>query len=109
MHITTEQTDHLCRLHIAGEATIYTVIELHRELFKALVDCTALEIDLSEVSDLDTAGFQQLLLAKREAVRLGKALRLVHHSAATRDVLDIYQMADYFDTPLGDSTVESPQ
>jgi anti-sigma B factor antagonist len=65
MHITAEMTDGVCRLRITGEATIYTVHELHRELFRALADCTQLEINLSEVSDMDTAGFTQLLLARR--------------------------------------------
>jgi anti-sigma B factor antagonist len=64
MHITAETTDGICHLHLAGEATIYTVHELHRALFRALADCAQLEINLSEVSDMDTAGFQQLLLAK---------------------------------------------
>jgi hypothetical protein len=42
-------------------------------------------------------------------VRLGKALRLVQPSPTTRDVLDIYHMADYFDTSLDDSPAASPQ
>jgi anti-anti-sigma factor len=96
MSITVEKTDAICHLRIMGEATIYTVEELYHAICQALADCTVLEMNLAEVSEMDTAGFQQLLLASREARRHGITLRLVQPSAATQEVLDLYQMAAAF-------------
>jgi anti-anti-sigma regulatory factor len=92
--------------------TIYTAAELKSQLLKALDECAEIEIDLAEVSELDTAGFQQLYLAKREASRRGRSLRLVAHSDATREVLDLYHMGGYFGDPVlipGETQPTSPQ
>jgi anti-anti-sigma factor len=59
-----------------------------------------LEIDLSQVSELDGAGLQQLLLAKREATRVGNTLRLVSHSRAVLEVFDLCNLAAFFGDPL---------
>ena len=58
------------------------------------------EIDLSGVAEIDTAGFQLLMLVKREARRLGKEAQIIAHSEAVRDVLDFYNMAAEFGDPL---------
>jgi anti-anti-sigma factor len=92
-------------MRLAGEATIYTVKELHREICAALADCTELEVNLAAVSDMDTAGVQQLILAKRESVRLGTVLHLVQPSPAMRDVLALYHLAAYFGASLVDTAV----
>ena len=59
-----------------------------------------LEIDLSAVGEIDTAGFQLLVLVKREAQRLGKQAHIVAHSEAVRELLDFYNMAAEFGDPL---------
>lgn len=80
--------------------TIYHAAELKAPLLDSIARCREMEINLSEVVEMDTAGFQLLLLAKREAVRAGKSLRLVAHSPATLEVLDLYNMASYFGDPV---------
>lgn len=58
------------------------------------------EINLSEVSEMDSAGLQILILAKREAERHGTSLRLNGHSRAVLDVLDMCNLASYFGDPV---------
>jgi len=88
------------RLELEDDLTIYNALPLKDRLLAALADCQELELDLSQVSEIDTSGFQLLVLTKREAQRQSKTLRLVAHSAAVREVLDLYNMVGYFGDPL---------
>lgn len=83
-----------------NDLTIYSAMQTKPTILEALAHCTALEIDLSQVGEIDSAGFQLLLLAKREAARQGKTLRLAAHSAAVRETLDFFNMAAHFGDPL---------
>jgi anti-anti-sigma factor len=85
---------------IKEDMTIYNAARQKDMLLKALDGCQELDIDLSQVGEMDTAGFQLLLLAKREAIKADKALRLTGHSKAVTDLLDLYDMASYFGDPV---------
>lgn len=61
------------KLAIEGELTIYTAAEL-KERIGSLLEKDVIEIDLSEVSEIDTAGLQLLLLAQRECVKREKKI-----------------------------------
>jgi len=76
-------------LEIEGELTIHTAAD-RRVVLMALADAGGdLELDLSGVTELDTAGLQLLLLARREAARGGGRLTLSAVSRAVADVLAI--------------------
>lgn len=47
-----------------------------------------------------TAGFQILLLTKREALKASKTVRLTAHSKSVTELLDLYNMASYFGDPM---------
>lgn len=101
MEIRIEETaDGICHALLAGEMTIYHAAEMKPALLACIARCREIEFNLSEVVEMDTAGFQLLLLAKREAMAAGKPLRLVAHSPATLDVLDLFNMASYFGDPV---------
>ncbi len=101
MSIRIDETgDGVCRALLSGEMTIYHAAELKPALLDCIARCREIEFNLSEVVEIDTAGFQLLLLAKREAARVGKPLRLVAHSPATLEVLDLFNMASYFGDPV---------
>ena len=87
-------------LAIAEDMTIYNAAAQKQRLLDALLATDRLEIDLSAVSEIDTAGFQLLVLVKREARRLEKEALIVAHSEAVREVLDFYNMAATFGDPL---------
>ena len=76
------------RLHVHGELTVYTCGELKPQLLEQLeqhVDATALE--LSQVTEIDTAGLQVLLTARRHASELGRDLEVANPSRAVTEVL----------------------
>jgi anti-anti-sigma regulatory factor len=61
-----------------------------------LADPLPEEIDLSGVTEVDTAGVQLLMLAKRAAVEQQRELRLVGHSPAVMEVFELMNVAAYF-------------
>jgi anti-sigma B factor antagonist len=93
------------RAVVEGSMTIYEAAADKPVLLDGLAKAKETEIDLSSVREMDTAGLQLLILAKREAVNAGKVLRLSGHSAASLDVLERYNLAAYF----GDPMVVSPR
>lgn len=89
-------------LRLEGELCIYRAAELKPVI---LCDPPPTEIDLSGVTEFDTAGLQLLMLAKREAMAAQRPLHLVHHSKAVLEVFETLNMAAYFgDHLVMDST-----
>ena len=80
--------------------TIYKALSLKQPLLDPLAKATELEVDLSGVGEMDSAGFQLLVLLKREAATAGKQVSFSGHSPAVMRVLDLYNMASYFGDPL---------
>ena len=85
---------------INEDMTIYNAAAQKPLLLDALNSCDELDLDLSQVGEMDTAGFQILLLTKREALKAEKKVRLTAHSKAVTDLLDLYNMASYFGDPM---------
>ena len=88
------------RLTILDELTIYNAMDHKQKLLDALEKADHLEIDLSQVAEIDTAGLQLLILAKREAARLNKDLDIVAHSPNVRQTLDFCNLAAFFGDPV---------
>jgi anti-sigma B factor antagonist len=85
---------------IKQDMNVYSAVEHKKMLLKALDGCQELDIDLSHVSEIDSAGFQILLLTKREALKASKTVRLTGHSKAVTELIDLYNMASYFGDPM---------
>jgi anti-sigma B factor antagonist len=88
------------RLAIREDLTIYHAMDHKTKLLDALGATQSLELDLSQVSEIDTAGLQLLILAKREAALQQKALSIVAHSPAVRQTLDFCNLATFFGDPV---------
>lgn len=88
------------RVVIEDDMTVYSAPQQKNLLLDAVACNKELDLDLSGVGDMDSAGFQLLLLAKREAVSAGRTLRISAHSKAVTELLDLYNMASYFGDPL---------
>lgn len=88
------------RLAITEDLTIYHALDQKQVLISALENTEALELDLSQVGEMDTAGLQLLILAKREAARLGKQLAIVAHSPVVRQTIDFCNLAAFFGDPV---------
>jgi anti-anti-sigma factor len=101
MEFTTQTTsDGATRLSVDGDLTIYHAAEIKQRLIDGLRAGPVLELDLSHVGEMDTAGFQLLALAKRESLKLGSALHIVGHSPAVREVIEFFNMVAFFGDPL---------
>jgi anti-sigma B factor antagonist len=77
------------RLSLEAELTINRAAALKQTLLAALETPGALELDLSKVTELDSAGVQLLLLAQRTAAANDVELRYVDHSPAVTQVLEL--------------------
>ena len=84
-------------LRLDGELTIYTAVEIKLRLMEAIGRSEQLEVDLSEISEVDTAGLQLLILGKQEAARLDRELHYVRHSDPVLELLDFCHLTDRFD------------
>jgi len=88
------------RLAILEDLTIYHAMDQKQQLLDALNASSGLELDLSQVSEIDTAGLQLLILAKREAARQAKDLSIIAHSPNVRQTLDFCNLAAVFGDPV---------
>lgn len=76
--------------------TIYTAMEQKNKLIEYLTPDHELQIDLSAVQEIDSAGLQLLLWLKQEAPRLN----LIHHSRAIVEILELLNLASHFGDPI---------
>jgi anti-sigma B factor antagonist len=87
-------------LCLSADLTIYHALEQKQQLLAALAATDELELNLSQVDEMDTAGLQLLILLKKEAQRAGKCVRIVAHSQAVSAVIDFCNLAGEFGDPL---------
>lgn len=93
----TEQTT----LSLDGELTIYRAAEIKPVLMAALSDSPeGLEIELSGVTEIDSAGIQLLMAAKLAAQAAGGFFALKDQSEAVVDALEMLNLTAFF----GDQT-----
>ena len=100
MTTTKKSQDGTSVLHIEGDMTIYRAAELKQTLLASLEQAEELEVDLAAVTELDTAGVQLLILAKKQALTKQRTLRLIAHSPTVLEVFELLNLAAYFDDPL---------
>ena len=55
-----------------------------------------MEINLANISEIDTAGLQLLILIKREAAQASKTLSFVMHSKAVLEILELANLTTVF-------------
>lgn len=84
-------------LRIAGELTIYRAAEWKAAI---LGNPPPREVDLSGVTEMDTAGLQLLMLAKKTALAAQREMRLVAHSPAVMEVFELLGVATFFGDPV---------
>ncbi|MYN20024.1 STAS domain-containing protein [Rugamonas sp. FT107W] len=90
----------VARVALDGEMTIYRAADLKATVLDALRKTRVLELDLSGVTELDTAGLQVLMLAKQTAHAGQRELRLVKHSPAVLEIFDMLDLGAFFGDAL---------
>lgn len=78
------------QVRVDGAMTIYEAARDRQDLLAALRARVPLAVDLSGVEEIDTAGVQLLVLARREAARNGLAFLVTSVSLAAAEALGRY-------------------
>jgi anti-sigma B factor antagonist len=79
--------------------TFARALELRDGMLGALAQPSPIELDLSDVTEIDSAGVQLLLLAKKAATTSDKQLQLIGQSTAVRRVLELLRLDTHFGEP----------
>ena len=88
-------------LALDGELNIYRAQALREPLLALLAqDAPLLTIDLSGVSEIDSAGVQLLMAAKRQAQATDRRLVLVGHSPSVIDAFALLDLTGWFGDPV---------
>ena len=87
-------------LAIDEDMTIYQAQAQKDQLLAALAETERLELDLSGVAEMDTAGLQLLILVTREATQHGKELTISGHSPTVQQILDFCNLVGVFGDPM---------
>ena len=87
-------------LAISGEFTIFTAADLKPRLLHAVIDAESedVDIDLSEVSEIDSAGLQLLLATRRSVAERGASLQITGLSGSAADALAVFGLDARLDT-----------
>jgi len=104
MSIQVEYEEKTARVALAGELTIYTVQEIKAALGGAMQKSNDIEVDLAGVTEIDTAGLQLMLIAKRNP---GKDVRFVNHPETVLRLVDLANLGGALGDPLFISALES--
>lgn len=96
-----DKDDGIVHFSIKDEMTIYTAHALKETLLGFCHQGTQeLQLDLSAVTEIDSAGLQLLLLLKAEAQKRGFNLRLQRHSEAVIEIFELLKLSMYFADPI---------
>lgn len=88
------------RVTLHEDMTIYQAAAHKQQLLDALASDGPVEVDLSQVGEIDTAGLQLLILGKREALNRGSDFRIVAHSPEVRRTIDFCNLTGFFGDPI---------
>jgi anti-anti-sigma factor len=89
-----DQNLSMVELRVDGEMTIYRANEVAQTLFAALrAHAGDVSLDLSDVTEFDTAGLQLVLMARRMVEANGRRLEVAQPSECVVDVLGLCNVA----------------
>jgi len=80
-------------LMLEGDVTIYNAEKIKQDLFSYLSKNKKIRVDLMDVDEFDTAGFQVLLFGKQYAEKNNIDLKLISPSDAVGEVFRLYGMS----------------
>jgi anti-sigma B factor antagonist len=86
-------------LALSGDFTLANAAVIKDVLIGALAQGPRLEVDLLNVTKLDTAGVQLLLLLRQEATERDVSLSWLGYSLAVEEVLDLLDLAHLLGRP----------
>ena len=97
MSLQSESIGKAARVKLDGELTIYSVAEIKSGLAEVMKSADQIEIDLSGITEIDTAGLQLMLIAKRNP---GKDVSFINHPQSVLRLIDLANVGGVFGDPL---------
>jgi anti-anti-sigma factor len=88
MKITATKTNGKSVVSIHGDLRVASVADARTELVAMLATAGAIELDLSDLGECDSAGIQLLLMTRASARAKGKRFATIGHTASFRATLD---------------------
>jgi anti-anti-sigma factor len=85
---------------VSGEFTVFNALSMRELLLDAVNAADEVEVDLAQVTEIDSSGLQLMVAAKREAAERGRVLRFTCHSPAVLDTLDLTNLSAHLGDPL---------
>lgn len=96
MDISVKTSDDVCIISVMGDLNIYSSPKFIEELHNAFNGFSKIALDLAGVAELDTAGLQTLVAAKKESAKTNKALKIVNHSSVVIRFIDLLGLVGFF-------------
>jgi len=87
-------------VEVPGDMTIYEAGETRDLFIEAIEKNDSVNVNLSNVSEIDSSGIQLMVSLKKIAASKNKALSFTSHSPAVVDLLDLFDMTPYFGDPI---------
>ena len=93
-------------LTVSGDMTVSSLLDIKESILEGISGVQNVEIDLSGVEDMDSAGFQVLYAIKKYAEANKLHFRLSAYSRSVLTYMDTYNMHDHFKTDQASLTKE---
>lgn len=89
MHVKNESSGRVL-ISFDGEMSIYNVRQIKDSLVESIRKNSGIELDLSKVNKIDTAGYQIIMAAKKEAAGKGKSIRVINPASEVKNIFKLY-------------------
>tara|TARA_R110000851_G_scaffold3048_4_gene12340 strand:+ start:7522 stop:7818 length:297 start_codon:yes stop_codon:yes gene_type:complete len=80
--------------------TIYEAMEIQALFSTALMQYQKIEVDLSEVAEIDCAGLQLMVALKNDALKQNILMEYTAHSREVIELLALFNMTQFFGDPV---------
>jgi anti-sigma B factor antagonist len=103
MEIKKTESDNMVDYALVGEFTIYSVSELKNDFSATLQKHQSqlkINLDLSNVTRIDTAGIQLLVALNLEMSRTNLTLNILNHSQSVIEAIELYGLMGFFGDPI---------
>jgi len=87
-------------ISIDGEMSVFTIRDIATRLLEPLSNGVGMEIDLTGVTEIDSAGLQLMIAVKKMASDHELPLRFVGHSSSVIRILDLCDLVGFFGDPV---------
>lgn len=97
MRISVAMQKNTLRVRLGESLDIASAADARSRLLQVSQSSDNLELDLSSLSDIDTAGIQILLALRQQRLRQGVRTRMVHPSQPILDAFGLLGLQHVFD------------